>query len=366
MNTKHALLINYTANSYHWGCYGTSVEIFRTLTEKGYLVETVGVADVAELNLYNFNHEGIEDGKLLIKILRKNERLFRLVMATDLIFVNGEGSIHGFGKAPLNLLYLIFILKNYLNKKVHLINTAIFPNSIPDAASDQNSAKLVDSLYQTTLQGLDLIVPRDHKSALNLQGLNLSFVQGFDCLPRFIARQNMVNSASRNHGYLISGGIALSKNQIKILAELLKPKIDSSKPFYFLSGAKSLPVDSDKTQFEQLREHLPHIEWLYANSMEEWLVYIARAESLISGRFHHTLAAATLGTPFLALSSNTPKIQAALEMLDLGDSLIELGTEASIDHADHAISTLLDHPSVVRFEKIQEVIELAANNFIAL
>ncbi|MBT8580100.1 polysaccharide pyruvyl transferase family protein [Polynucleobacter paneuropaeus] len=366
MNTKHALLINYTANSYHWGCYGTSVEIFRTLTEKGYLVETVGVADIAELNLYNFNHEGIEDGKLFIKILQKNERLFRLVMATDLIIVNGEGSIHGFGKAPLNLLYLIFILKNYLNKKVHLINSAIFPNSIPDAALDQNSAKLVDSLYQTTLKGLDLIVPRDQKSALNLQGLNLSFVQGFDCLPRFIARQNLVNSASRNHGYLISGGIALSKKQIKILAELLKPKIDLSKPIYFLSGAKSLPVDSDKTQFEQLREHLPQIEWLYANSMQEWLVYIARAECLISGRFHHTMAAATLGTPFLALSSNTPKIQAALEMLDLSDSLIELGAETGDDHADYAISTLLHHPSVVRIEKIQEVIELAANNFNAI
>ena len=41
--TKKALLLHFTADSYHWGCFGTSLEIYHTLLEKGYYVDTVGV-----------------------------------------------------------------------------------------------------------------------------------------------------------------------------------------------------------------------------------------------------------------------------------------------------------------------------------
>ena len=30
---KKALLINFTGSSYHWGCYGTSIEIYHSLIE---------------------------------------------------------------------------------------------------------------------------------------------------------------------------------------------------------------------------------------------------------------------------------------------------------------------------------------------
>jgi hypothetical protein len=264
MNKKHALLINYTANSYHWGCYGTSVEIFDTLIEKGYLVETISVSEIAALGLYRFNSKDIDSGKLLIKILQKNERIYRLALSTDLVVVNGEGTLHGANQAPVNLLYLIFILKKYLNKKVCLINTAIFPYSFGNSI-DQDTAEALNQLYKFCLQDLDLICPRDRQSASNLKALNLNYVESFDCLPRFIARHQLVNSATRNQGYLLSGGIALTKKNCETLASILHSKIDPTKPIYFLSGAKSLPVDSDKTQFEWLQKYLPNLQWLYAN-----------------------------------------------------------------------------------------------------
>ena len=43
LNGKKATLLNFTADSYHWGCYGTSIEIYHTLLEKGFYVNTVSV-----------------------------------------------------------------------------------------------------------------------------------------------------------------------------------------------------------------------------------------------------------------------------------------------------------------------------------
>ena len=37
---------------------------------------------------------------------------------------------------------------------------------------------------------------------------------------------------------------------------------------------------------------------------------------LISGRFHHTIAASCLGTPFICFSSNTPKIDGLAQLLN--------------------------------------------------
>ncbi|HTZ20569.1 MAG TPA: hypothetical protein VMC06_06780, partial [Opitutaceae bacterium] len=45
------------------------------------------------------------------------------------------------------------------------------------------------------------------------------------------------------------------------------------------------------------------------------------ASCLVSGRFHHTIAAAMLETPLLVLPSNTPKVSAACAMLGLAPPL---------------------------------------------
>ncbi len=49
--------------------------------------------------------------------------------------------------------------------------------------------------------------------------------------------------------------------------------------------------------------------------MEEWLNVIHEARILISGRFHHSIAAFCLNTPFIALNSNTHKVHAICSLL---------------------------------------------------
>ena len=64
----------------------------------------------------------------------------------------------------------------------------------------------------------------------------------------------------------------------------------------------------------------------------------------MSGRFHHSIAAAYLGTPFVLCASNTPKNNALLEELGLSKPLSydepELGA-AMIDRSERVIDTTM-------------------------
>ena len=52
-----------------------------------------------------------------------------------------------------------------------------------------------------------------------------------------------------------------------------------------------------------------------------WLDCIGRARQLVSGRFHHSIAAAFLGTPFVLMESNTPKNQALAKIFKMAPPL---------------------------------------------
>ena len=49
---------------------------------------------------------------------------------------------------------------------------------------------------------------------------------------------------------------------------------------------------------------------------------IEKATILVSGRFHHTIAAACLGTNFIVLNSNTPKIDGLLQAIGNTQNII--------------------------------------------
>lgn len=59
-----------------------------------------------------------------------------------------------------------------------------------------------------------------------------------------------------------------------------------------------------------------------ANSLDDWLQCIEKATILVSGRFHHTIAAACLGTHFITLNSNTPKMEGLMQALGLKKPLL--------------------------------------------
>jgi len=107
-----------------------------------------------------------------------------------------------------------------------------------------------------------------------------------------------------------------------------------------LVGADMLPAAEDQAFARRMAERAPRaLEVVEATSARQWLETLARAAVVVSGRFHHTIAAATLGTPFVLLESNTPKnagLAAALESAaplpldtpELTERLVDRASEA--------------------------------------
>ena len=87
----------------------------------------------------------------------------------------------------------------------------------------------------------------------------------------------------------------------------------------FLFGANA-NLAADDREFARLLSHATGgtIELCHTTSEAAWLSAIASARLLVSGRFHYSIAAAWLGTPFIALDSNTPKMDGLMQTLGLG------------------------------------------------
>ena len=65
---------------------------------------------------------------------------------------------------------------------------------------------------------------------------------------------------------------------------------------------------------------------------------------LVSGRFHYSIAAAWLGTPFIALDSNTPKMDGLMQTLGLGCRANSASPTLPADVLRQALA-LLDDPA---------------------
>jgi polysaccharide pyruvyl transferase WcaK-like protein len=75
---------------------------------------------------------------------------------------------------------------------------------------------------------------------------------------------------------------------------------------------------ADDVQFAATLQRVAggYFQLVNATSELEWLGTIAGAELLVSGRFHHSIAAAFLDTPFILMESNTPKIAGLMQSLE--------------------------------------------------
>ena len=357
LDRKAAALLNFTGNSYHWGCYGTSLEIYQTLIERGYYVETLDVGDTHSMAPSPEVTDHFVQKEFFLEFAQHNPHIARLLKNADVIVVNGEGTLHRSQPGPMNFLYLMLSAKLFLNKRVHLINHSLYPSGTEEAH------ETLDLLYGSVAQAVDKVVPREMRSASICQRLGVNFQQGFDCLPRFIGRHNLTGTATREDGILLSGGIALTQDWLVAFGKMLNGFSERSIPIRFLTGAKNDPAREDRVQFDVIKKVIPTVELVQADSMAAWLGCISQSACLISGRYHHSLAAASLGTPFLVFPSNTPKIEATMEMLDYPAVISAINNESK-DRIGAFIEELIKGDSrPVSAEKIRDVIKLSSNNF---
>lgn len=358
MERKNCLLLNFTVDGYHWGCYGTSIELYDSLIERGYYVNyhTVNEAHskLAEVPTELKDFDSAEQAK---RFTTANLSLFSDMVAADVVVCNGEGTLHRNNLAPWNLLYLMYFSKKHLEKRVHLINHSSYPSGSLEVSEH------VDVLYGGVLRTLDLVASREINSTANLKRLSIDVVQSFDCLPRFIDRYAVARTVSPDGPILVSGGMALNEQQCKGIAEGVAPLVSKQRPAIFITGAKTNPAVEDKKQYELMCSILPALQFSEAATVGEWLEIIGAGSVLVSGRFHHTIAAASLLTPVVCLPSNTMKIEGICSMLGL-NAPIPGGLESRSNIITRGITQALDGESpTISSDTLTEILALGERNF---
>jgi polysaccharide pyruvyl transferase WcaK-like protein len=291
-----------------------------------------------------------------------NQGLITSLSQSDIVVINGEGTLHRLSKGSLNLLYMIYICKKYFNKKVHLINFSCFPNG------DLSMPNEYSQIYINIISYLDSVIPRDCYSNKILSKCGIKTMQGFDCLPQYLNRYGFVNNHAPKGGILVSGGVSFDDNRYKLMEDFISYFLDKNITVKFLYGAQFSPASEDLYLQDRLKKNpkLSNLIIVQAKTMLEWIEEIRIASFLFSARFHHTIAALTIGTPFSYLSSNTPKISAAIETLgeDLSNLCIEEGELDILKNV--AATTLLQSSSNKSEARLNKMLSLAAENFNAL
>ncbi len=309
---KNALILNFTGNSYHYGCYGTAYEIYHRLLEYGYCPNYLSVKVTHRLNGYPQNGEEFIDPKFVSHFIERNPATFASLQEADIVVVNGEGTLHHLSQGSISLLYMIFLASRILNKPTYLVNHSCFPGG------DMQHSD-IDLLYQTALSGLIDTVIREPLSASFYERAQLTFRQGFDSLPLFIGRMGLLdlrNQGIEKNRIVLSGGISFQARQIPVICEVLQT-YQKKFSFTFLTGAKADPAPEDQVILDEMQRNGMKLEIIQAQDFENWCQIIASARALISGRFHYSIAALSLAVPCISFPSNTPKTQGVYQMFDL-------------------------------------------------
>ncbi len=272
------------------------------------------------------------------------------------VIVNGEGTLHGTGKDALNLLYLMAVASRGLGKPVECVNHSCYP-----PAGDGDAGVIAD-VYRWVYEGLARIVIREPVSAGRMAALGLAVERGFDCLALFAERHRArLDPGPARDKLLIAGSVNWDREFLQTLGRFATRAQAEGRPVEFLFGAAANVAADDVALVAALQQLCPDTVRLRRVDTEfAWLEAIAGAALLLSGRFHHTLAAAWFGTPFVACGSNTPKIGAVLDELGLSARLCR-DRETFAGALSRPIEALCDGPSLDERQR-QELLSLARVN----
>ena len=164
---------------------------------------------------------------------------------------------------------------------------------------------------------------------------------------------------------VLAGSVAWQGGEIAPLVSYLETMLGRGFRIKVLIGASAYLATDDVLFVQRLQQKLPgRFELVFALTERQWLECIGSASLLVSGRFHHSIAAAFLETPFIVAHSNTPKIAGLLEALDMPEALLPDG-----EPADRALLEMSEARLAASLgfrlnpEKRRALLEQAENNF---
>ncbi|MEM8984717.1 MAG: polysaccharide pyruvyl transferase family protein [Pseudomonadota bacterium] len=328
------LLVNDTAANYHWGCTLTCNGLFGLLGDEGVQRRSLPLASIIEpLTLSALQRQpSLLTDEGLTEWLERQPGLRDLLTGSDLLLVNGEGTLHGSGDQALTLLAVLAAADALFQRPYAIVNHSAYPPTGNDAAST-----LVRDLYRRVYTRAVDVAVRERFSQAALVELGIDARLTFDCLPLAVPPRHVASANT----ILIAGTAAASDAIAERLAEFVANATASGYQSAYLYGAAGVPAADDHwLASEVVRRSGAACQLLYAATEQAWLDAIAAAKLLVSGRFHHTIAAACLGTPFLVAGSNTQKVAGVLTELDLVAQSVAwdtLGERSGFDRAEALI-----------------------------
>ena len=299
-------LLNDTATGYHWGCTLTVNGLVSELSQRGYAVDAVRLDELAPAPLDATAASAVETlaNAALERWLEAQPQLLQRLAAASCILVNGEGTLHGTGAQAVTLLYAMLAIGTTLNKPLLIVNHSVYP------AADGIARELYRRTYD---QAVDVAV-REPASLRALAALGTSARLTFDCLPLSVPAGHTVAKQPR---LVIGGSAAADAGVVEALVRVVTAADEAGWVCDYLYGANGVPAEDDHRLGQAVvAQSACPVGVRYASSEQEWLDAIAGSALLLSGRFHHTIAAACTGTPFLVGGSNTAKIAGLLEALE--------------------------------------------------
>jgi tetratricopeptide (TPR) repeat protein/polysaccharide pyruvyl transferase WcaK-like protein len=308
-----ALLLNDTTDWYHWGCTATSTALRAQLEQLGLALDRIAINELDDMLTCPDSIEAFDSEPLFTEFCQRHNRLAEKIAAADMVIINGEGTLHGAAAPAIRLLYLAYIARLGFGKLVHIINHSCYPedrNAITDTT--------LNALYKKVYQQVTSVAVREPVSAGLMQQLGIPVTQCFDCLPLYV-ESHAVHAHNRNPRHIVlAGSVSWDERYLGLFKPFIRKLIHDGYSLTLLVGARAHAAEDDRRLTEAMQDVIAEgLEVYEANSTREWLQHIADSAMLISGRFHHSIAAAFVGTPMIALGSNTPKIEGLMQMLDM-------------------------------------------------
>jgi polysaccharide pyruvyl transferase WcaK-like protein len=328
-----ALLLNDTSYWYHWGCTCTSLALHEQLRARGLRVSSLHIGDILQRGAAPppAHPAAFDDADVYAQFAQRHSAAINALQSADLVVVNGEGTLHGLSHGALSLLYLAYIAKTRLGKPVHVINHSCYPSSEPAHLA------AATALYAHAYRVFDSVAVREPLSAENVRAFGVEPIVAFDSLPLYLAAHPLP-AVAKQDTLLIAGSVAWSPAMLDALAGAARIARKQGLRVQVLVGANASLAADDVSFVQALHARLNGAYELVATHNEtQWLTAIAQARLLVSGRFHHSIAAACVGTPFLLGDSNTAKIDGLLQMLELPAEQVRFVAGTSIDKQVHAL-----------------------------
>lgn len=364
---KKIAFLNDTTDWCHWGCTCTSTAIRDQLVDNGVEVMPIPAEDIRECINPPGDFDQFDDVNFFRDFATANREMFEVINDAELVVINGEGVLHGISKTAINLLYIAYVTRVFMRKPVHIINHSCYPED-----RDTGESEPAKVFYRKVYEAIDGVVIRESISADLIGQLGIKVVRSFDCLPLYIDRHYLKTKTNNEQGktktVVITGSEAISEHAFPAVCEYIKKLVADGYVVNLLSGAKDNLSNSDLKFREALRyQNLPGWNLIIATSAEKWLDTIECADLLVSGRFHHSIAAAFLQTPLIAIESNTPKIRALMNMLGL-EQEIQPDQENFLEILIERTERILGDPSLalVSEARLNELKELSMQNFAGL